>query len=79
MSKYVVIELDGKELKLSPDKAEKLYDKLHKLYGQKNSPYIPYTLPIEPYKYPCTLDKFIISWGPNSTYIDDGLSNTGIT
>lgn len=79
MIKHIVIEIDGKELKITPDKAEKLYNELHKLYGQKNAPYIPYTPPIEPYTYPWTTDKHIITWGPNSTYTDDGLYSIAIT
>lgn len=81
MIKYVVIEIDGKELKLSPDKAEELYDELHKLYGQKNVqsiPFGPYSPPIEPYTYPWTSDKPIITWGPNSTYTDDGIYSIAI-
>ena len=81
MVKYIIIEIDGKELTLSSDKAEKLYDELHKLYGSKNQmpvPFGPYDPPIEPYKYPWDSDKPVITWGPNSTYTDGGLYSIAI-
>ena len=78
MIKYIVIEIDGKELKLSPDKAEKLYDELHKLYGQKSIQFGPYIPPTEPYRHPWTPDGPHIPWGPNSTYTDNGVYSISI-
>ena len=69
MIKHIVIEIDGKEFKLTPDKAEKLYDELHKLYGSKNQipvPFGPYIPPVEPYAYPWTI-KPVITYGDGTT------------
>ena len=71
MIKHIVIDIDGKEFKLTPDKAEKLYDELHKLYGAKNQmsiPFGPYTPP-EPYKYPW--EQLPITYGDGTTITSD--------
>ena len=68
MIKHIVIDIDGKEIKLTSEKAEKLYDELHKLYGQKNItsiPFGPYTPPTEPYKYPW--EQLPITYGDGTT------------
>ena len=74
MIKHIIIEIDEKAFKLSPDKAEKLYDELHKLYGQKNIQPIPfpfYTPSTEPYRYPW--EQLPITYGDGTTITSDNI------
>lgn len=68
MIKKIIIEIDKKEITLTPKQAEKLFDELGKLYG-KEKEYVPY-YPYYPYTRPYISDP-IWTWG-TSTNCDDG-------
>lgn len=81
----IVIEIKGKEVKLSPDEAEKLYLDLDKIFGKNPYPIYPYyPYPYYPYRsdwmwtkiepYPSTF-----TWGNDTNLItsNDTFTFTG--
>lgn len=68
MITHITIEIDGKEFKLTPEKAERLYNELHKLYGLKGVQIGPYIAPTQPYKHPW--EQLPIMWGSGTTTIN---------
>lgn len=66
MIKKIIIEIDKKEITLTPKQAEKLFDELGKLYG-KEKEYVHY--------YPCYPNRTYPPYYIGDYWYSDGTSN----
>jgi len=64
MIKKIILDLEGKEVNLSVEEAERLYNDLGRVFGRRD--FIPYPVyPYIPYSYP---EPYKIVWDTGSTY-----------
>jgi hypothetical protein len=78
----IVLDIDGKEIELTPEDAKALYFALKELVGEKEVITVPSPYPVYPYKNPWRYvhpnpygNPWIITWNATNT-ITDGIQAT---